>query len=314
MLLLAETKKVAILETVDKEGKISYAHKLMLRSSLAKAITEAPGYEAYDRVDTKDILDELKFQRTGLVSDSEIRKVGAMAGAQYVMIAEAVMVDASNMFITAKIIDVESAQTMKAESQLMKATPEDIQIGCTTMAGNLLGIKLNAGITKTSSSSSSTSYSSTPSATPTPVRSTTSTSASKTYPKPTITWEWMEDCSVTVKKCYAKGNRLYLQISLTNNSGKDFKYCMYSSYIKIYDSNGNMFDGRNGETMLTIGNNSNSSNCSYIPDGVSMTALFTANYTTTSNKINLIEIDVNHGETYGNYRTYRIKIKNVYLE
>ena len=39
VLMFAQLQKVAILEAVDKEGNIPYAHKLMLRSNLAKAIT-----------------------------------------------------------------------------------------------------------------------------------------------------------------------------------------------------------------------------------------------------------------------------------
>ena len=35
----AQVKRVAILETVDKENKVDYAYKLLLRSNLSKAIT-----------------------------------------------------------------------------------------------------------------------------------------------------------------------------------------------------------------------------------------------------------------------------------
>ena len=45
----AQVKRVAILETVDKENKVSYANKLILRANLSKAITNTAGYEAYDR-------------------------------------------------------------------------------------------------------------------------------------------------------------------------------------------------------------------------------------------------------------------------
>ena len=48
--LSAQTTKVAILELVDREGGISYANKLMIKSNLVKAVASIPGYEAYDRV------------------------------------------------------------------------------------------------------------------------------------------------------------------------------------------------------------------------------------------------------------------------
>ena len=64
LLLAAQVKKVAILETVDKEGTISYPIKLMLRANLSKAITNTNGYEAYDRTDMDAIMNEQDFQRT----------------------------------------------------------------------------------------------------------------------------------------------------------------------------------------------------------------------------------------------------------
>ena len=133
-----QSLKVAILAPVDKEGNVEYAPKLMLRSYLAQAITESDGYAGYDRVDMDAITSEQKFQRTGLVSDDEIKRIGVLAGVQYVLISEAVKVDANNMYITAKLIDVETARTEKVDYQLMGTTPDAIQKGCATMAKNLL--------------------------------------------------------------------------------------------------------------------------------------------------------------------------------
>ena len=53
-----EAKKVAILEVVDKEGKLAYSQKLMLRSNLARAITNTDGFEAFDRSDIDEIFKE----------------------------------------------------------------------------------------------------------------------------------------------------------------------------------------------------------------------------------------------------------------
>ena len=50
-----EVKKVAILETVDREDKIGYGVELMIRSSLSYAITSTPGYEGFDRVNIESI-------------------------------------------------------------------------------------------------------------------------------------------------------------------------------------------------------------------------------------------------------------------
>lgn len=83
----AQVRKIAILEAVDKDGSVSYAIKLMLRSNLAKAIANKPGYEAYDRTDIDAIMGEQNFQRTGMVSDAQIKKLGEMTGAAYILVA-----------------------------------------------------------------------------------------------------------------------------------------------------------------------------------------------------------------------------------
>ena len=130
----AQVKRVAILETVDKENKVTYANKLMLRTSLSKAITNTPGYEAYDRTDIDAIMGEQNFQRTGLVSNEQIKRLGEMTGVNYILVAEAVVVDAKNMFITAKLLDVETARTMITDYVTMGTDINSIQNGCAELA------------------------------------------------------------------------------------------------------------------------------------------------------------------------------------
>lgn len=134
-----EVKRVAILETVDKENNISYANKLILRASLSKAITLTEGYEAYDRTDVDAIMSEQDFQRTGMVSNDQIKRLGEMTGANYILVAEAVKVDYQNMFITAKLLDVETARTIMTDNVMMGTTADEIQEGCRTLSEKLFG-------------------------------------------------------------------------------------------------------------------------------------------------------------------------------
>ena len=119
-----DVKRVAILETVDKENNISYANKLILRASLSKAITNTAGYEAYDRTDVDAIMSEQDFQRTGMVSNEQIKRLGEMTGANYILVAEAVVVDAKTMFITAKLLDVLDKYNVKATFFVIGAVDE----------------------------------------------------------------------------------------------------------------------------------------------------------------------------------------------
>lgn len=139
----AETMRVAILEPVDRENKVSYGTKLILRSNLAKAVTNTAGYEAYDRSDMDAIMGEQNFQRTGLVSEDQIKRLGEMTGAKYILVAEAAVIDASNMFITAKVLDVESARTIMTDNLMMGMDAQKIQEGCTTLAQRLFRTSTN---------------------------------------------------------------------------------------------------------------------------------------------------------------------------
>ena len=140
-MMSAQVKRVAILETVDKENKVSYANKLILRANLSKAITLTAGYEAYDRTDIDAIMGEQNFQRTGMVSNEQIKRLGEMTGANYILVAEAVVVDARNMFITAKLLDVETARTIMTDNVMMGTTPDDIQKGCAELAKRLFHVE-----------------------------------------------------------------------------------------------------------------------------------------------------------------------------
>lgn len=133
----ATVKKVAILEVVDREGKLSYAQKVMLRTTLAQSITNTAGYEAYSRTDVDAILGEQNFQRTGLVSDEDIKRLGAMAGADYILKLEGVVADASTILATATILNVETGRMVILESALVGAATQDMQLGCQKLANQI---------------------------------------------------------------------------------------------------------------------------------------------------------------------------------
>ena len=135
-----DVKKVAILETVDKEGNVPYGVKLQVRMNLTYAINRTPGYEGLDRVDIASIMGEQNFQRTGVVSDAQIKKLGEMTGAQYVLIAEVALYDAQNIIITAKVQDVETGGIANsAHPAFANKDPEKMQAACVTLAQELLG-------------------------------------------------------------------------------------------------------------------------------------------------------------------------------
>ena len=134
-------QKVAILETVDKAQNISYGKKLLLRSSLTTAISNTPGYEGFDRVDMASIASEQEFQRTGYVSDSQIKQLGVATGAAYVLVAEAAWLDEdtkSDLIITARIIDVETFGIKSSAEEVTGVKADEMKKMCAGLAKKLL--------------------------------------------------------------------------------------------------------------------------------------------------------------------------------
>lgn len=139
------TKRVAILETVDKEGQVPYGVKLMVRSKLCEFITATPGYEGFDRVDVGSILNEHEFQRSGLVSEKDIKRLGEMTGADYVLVAEAAYLNNSYVFLSAKILNVETAKVEQTANVQSQTTVEGLEQNCKNLAGKLLNVNAETG-------------------------------------------------------------------------------------------------------------------------------------------------------------------------
>lgn len=132
-------KRVAILEPVDKAGTISYGIKILLRQSITYAITKTPGFEGYNRIDMAHMLSEHEFQRTGYVSDDQIKKLGEMTGAAYVLIAEVTNFDTEHIIILANLVNVETGQIENSSVPIISGTdPENMAKSCAHLAEILL--------------------------------------------------------------------------------------------------------------------------------------------------------------------------------
>ena len=134
-----DVKRVAILETVDRDGNVPTGVKNLLRQSITFGINRIDGYEGYNRVNMDQINKEYEFQRTGYVSDADIKKLGEMTG--YVLIAEASIYDAENIVVFANLIDVETGRV--ANSSIPKVAginPKSMYEDCAEVAKSLLGV------------------------------------------------------------------------------------------------------------------------------------------------------------------------------
>ena len=148
---MAQNKAVAVTEVVDKEGKVSYAIEIMVRTRLTAAISMKQGYTAYDRVDLQSIMSEQNFQRTGLVDDATIKRLGQMTGASLILIPEVAMSDDGKIYVAVKMLDVTTAQTMMATGELMGSSSEEVEEGCRALTAKVLGVRSGSSSTAAAS-------------------------------------------------------------------------------------------------------------------------------------------------------------------
>lgn len=135
--IIAQNKKVAIMEPKANEG-VSAFQSNMVRGGMETAVVNADGYEGYDRTAFDVIMQEQNFQRSGVVDEKQIRKLGIMAGVQYVLVTEA-STEAGFFYIQAKILDVETGGYLSSANQLCDAIPTDIKEACDDLGMLLFG-------------------------------------------------------------------------------------------------------------------------------------------------------------------------------
>ncbi len=134
-----EVKRVAILETVDKMDMVDYDVEFNIRAYITDAVNKTPGYEGYDRVDMDQINKEQNFQRTGMVSDADIKKIGEMTGASSIVVSEVVRSKEGVFRVAAKIIDIEKGRIENSTKPYKATTDDELDKACVSMVIDLLG-------------------------------------------------------------------------------------------------------------------------------------------------------------------------------
>ncbi len=134
-----KVKKVAVLKVVDEYDAVSPGIKLNLRQTLTVAINDMEGYEAYTRVNTSAIRDEHAFERSGYVSDDEIKELGRMNSVDYVLVAEVAPYSDGYVTLTASIYNVVTGRIFKAsEGKITSTDPTKMPQSAREVAHTLL--------------------------------------------------------------------------------------------------------------------------------------------------------------------------------
>lgn len=131
-------KRVAILETVDLSGEVSYGVKMQVRSTLAYVISHNTGYDGYDRANVSVIFENPNFPRTGSISDAQVKELASVANATYVLIAEASLYDEQNLIISAKLLDGMTGNIANTARPVISGkTPDTIEKACGQLVAKL---------------------------------------------------------------------------------------------------------------------------------------------------------------------------------
>lgn len=151
--LHAQNKKIAVWGPIVPEGSeaISVIELRIANSRFRDAISNVAGYELISRSDVDNILNELKFQNNGLVSEDGKKLIGQMKGVD--IIVSLVLSKGYGLInIESSFIDVETAKVIgSTKSTIAKAgDPEDLAKKCVELAGELTGEKTSTNSSYTS--------------------------------------------------------------------------------------------------------------------------------------------------------------------
>ncbi len=147
--VMAQDKKVAMLETVGMTADISTMVKSMVRGELTKSISLEDGFSAFSRTDIDQMMSEMNFQASGMVSDEQIAKLGEMSGADYVCISK-VSKDGQSYYIEASLINIESGKIENPATAFVEGGGMSAVNGaCLNIAKELIGKTHNQQPSKT---------------------------------------------------------------------------------------------------------------------------------------------------------------------
>ena len=135
---VAQQKTVAVLDPICRDNSVNAFFQQMVRGAMESSIITTTEYEAYDRSAFDMIQKEQAFQRTGAVNDSQIKKMGEMAGVDYVLVSE---LSAYNGYLSAvvKILNVTTGKYDKSVDDYTQLTPDAVKKKCSEMASALFG-------------------------------------------------------------------------------------------------------------------------------------------------------------------------------
>lgn len=131
--------KVIILDTFNKDGRINYSTKVVLKSNLGKAVSATPNFESIVNDEVDAMLFAAGFpQENPLLSKGQTEQILNLSGAPYAILSEASIDEQERLTVTTKLADLDAYKIIASESTNMSNTPNDILHGCEVLAMKML--------------------------------------------------------------------------------------------------------------------------------------------------------------------------------
>jgi len=140
---MAQNKKVAVF---DPAGNVDTSMKEIIREEISSIIVNAGGYTVLERQLIDRVLEENRFQAGGLVDDSQMSEMGRRMGANMVFVTSMTTLDV-NIYISCKLIDVETARIEKQRTALTQRGANDLLNVVQKIVGEMFDMTNSAGLT-----------------------------------------------------------------------------------------------------------------------------------------------------------------------
>lgn len=139
LITFAQKKSVAVLNPICRDNSVNTFYQQIVRGSMESAVTVTDEFIAFDRTAFDKVLEEHKFQQSGVVDEKQIRRMGAYAGVDLILVTEVSSYD-GYMTVLVKILNIETGESSKSVSELMEQAPPIVQSSCKELAKKLFGI------------------------------------------------------------------------------------------------------------------------------------------------------------------------------
>ncbi|MDL2254848.1 CsgG/HfaB family protein [Bacteroidales bacterium OttesenSCG-928-J16] len=128
-----EAKKVAVFDPV---GTVDEGIKIIVREEISSVIVTSDGYTVLERSLIDKVLEENRFQMSGMVDDSQVGEIGKKMGANYVCVSSISSIG-TNFYISCKLIDVNTARVEIQKTGRTTKGYNDIDVVALNIAGEM---------------------------------------------------------------------------------------------------------------------------------------------------------------------------------